>query len=140
MGKLTTFIFVFGGLLLLFYFTGLLQECEDDGMCMSVTPNSKMLDLLMHPENMQNSDFSLTALLVLSGTLVGAIAIGILTGRPELALLAPIGIFLMGLLWDFLYVFNRVRAENPVFAVLFFAPVMIMFVITIMDWWRGRDT
>jgi len=40
MGKLTTYVVVITGLMLLFHFTGLVVQCDADAFCENTTPNS----------------------------------------------------------------------------------------------------
>ena len=131
MGKLPTYIIVMSGLMLLFYFMGLIET----------TANSTLLDMLLSPEDLPTSNAKTQMFLVLSGigAAVGAIIIGYFTKNIELALTAPFAVYLFNLMWDFLYVFNRVRDANPVIAVLFFAPVLFLFIITIVEWLRKFD-
>ena len=128
------------GLMLLFYFTGLVQECSDDGLCEATSPNSQLLNFLMRPENSRNSIIGQKGILILEG--VGAvliIAAGLFIGNVELAVMGSFAIYYFNLGWDFLSVFNRVREANPVLAILFFGPILFFYVIVIIDWWRGRD-
>ena len=132
MGKLTTYILVMSGLMILFYFTGLLEN----------TGSSTLLDMLLNPAeySSEDSEFSVQLLLVLGGiATAGIIVIGIVTHNVELALMGTIAIWILNLLWDFLAVFNKVYSSNPVIAILLFSPVLFLFGITIIEWWRGRD-
>ena len=135
MGKLSTYIIVMSGLMLLFYFTGLT----------SGTPNSTLLDLLLAPESMPELDepeggISKEAILVFEGVAItAAIVVGIVIGNVELALFGAFAVYFFNLGWDFLGVFNAVRAVNPVFAILIFAPILLLYVITMLEWMRGID-
>lgn len=141
MGKLTTYMLVLSGLMLLFYFTGLTQDCSD-GLCNGATPNSALLNAVMHPENIQEMPTWTKILLALEGVgaILGGIAIGYFSGGNLQAIVtAPVAIFFFSLLADFLYVFNRVREVNSFFAIVLFGPVIFLYVITIIEWWTGRD-
>ena len=130
MGKLTTYLIIMSGLMLLFYFTGLLQD----------TGNSTLLTLLLNPEDLQDSGFKIQVFLVLEGiAAVAVIAIGVITGNLELAVMAPFAIYLFNLGWDFLKVFTVVAEANPVFGTLIFAPVLLLYGVAIVEFWRGRD-
>ncbi len=140
MGKITTYIIVMSGIMLLFYFGGLLQDCTGS-LCEGETPNSLLLNQLLKPQDMPKLSLRDKIILAIEGIAVvaGAIAIGILTHSLESAVLAPVAVYLFNLMWDFLFVFNKVRSANPVLAVLFFSPFLIYFIVAILDWWRGRD-
>ncbi len=133
MGKLTTYMALMTGTIALFYFAGLL-------------PNefvSTLLNTVLNPQSLQN--FSLTQQVLLG---IGAIAIvgGIfiaagaaLAGNLDLVASAGFIIWLLGISWDFLQIFTKVNDVSPVFAKLIFGPFFFLFVITIMEWWRGKD-
>ena len=130
MGKLTKYIIVMSGLVLLFYFTGILEN----------TGSSTLLTMLLSPEDLPDSSFNAQLLLVLGGIGLGTIIVGIVTRNIELALMAPLAIWLMSLMWDFLYVYVKISQINVVLATLFFAPILFLYGITIVEWWRGMTT
>ena len=144
MGKFTTYMIMMAGLVLLFHFTGLTQQCDDDGLCEGKTPNSDLLGLLLSPDDMPNrnlTDFSDEALLIFEGLAAVAISVGFfVSGKPELALVGPFAIFFFNLGWDILFVIVEVSKENPVLAILIFSPLLLVFITTIIEWWRGIST
>lgn len=130
MGKLTLYLLMLSGIMLLFYFGGLLQD----------TPNSLILDLILKPENYGDSIFANKLLAIFTGlTALASVAIGIALRSPELGLLAAFSVYLFNLAWDFISVFNIVRDANPVFALLIFSPLFLIYMLTVVEWWRGRD-
>lgn len=129
MGKLTTYILMMSGLTLLFYFTGLTDN----------TINSTLLTLLLNPSNLSTSALGTQISLVLIGIATAGIVIGFFSQNSELILIAPFTIWLLGVLWDFLSVANKVYSVNPVIAILFFSPLLLLFGVTIVEFWRGRD-
>ncbi len=130
MGKLTTYILVMSGLMLLFYISGLL-----DG-----TPNSVFFDLILNPENIRTSEINIQILLVLEGILALGIVVGFaIAGNVEFGVMGVFSIFLMNLLWDFLRVFTKVYSTNPVIALVLFSPILLLYAVTILEWWRGTD-
>ena len=140
MGKLITYIIMMSGLMLLFHFTGLTQECGDDGMCEATTPSGQLLNLIIKPEEISLSTLKNNVELAVAG--VGAvliIAAGVFIGNVELAVMGSLSIYLISLLLDFFVVFNKIRETNPVFAVLFFGPIIFVYILVVAEWWRGRD-
>lgn len=128
--KLTTYIIIMSGLVLLFYFAGILGD----------TPNSVLLNLLLSPEGLATNSFSVAVVAVLSGiAAIVSIVIGATVGNIELVLKGPFALYILNLMWDFLSVYNQVAAANPVIATLLFAPVLILFGVTIVEWWSGND-
>ena len=131
MGKLTTYILVMSGLLLLFYFTGLLPES---------TATSTILTMLLNPEGFSQSSLGLSYNTLLAGIVAGGIVIGaLMLANIELGIMAAFVISLTAFFWDFSAVFRSVYAENPVIAILLFSPIFFLMVITLIEWWRGRD-
>ncbi len=132
MGKLAIYLLVMSGLMLLFYFGGLISS----------TPNSALLNLLLDPESMQTLPLALKVIMVLQGIGVaaGAIFIGYVThGKVDLIVLAPFTVYLFNLGWDFLVVYQNVAAVNKVMGILLFSPLFLLYMFTILEWWRGRD-
>lgn len=131
MGKLTTYILVMSGLILLFYFTGLLPES---------TASNTLLTMLLNPNALSESPIGLDSKELLIGIVAGGIIIGaLLIANVELGIMAIFVVSISAFLWDFSSVFNRVYSENPVIAVLLFSPIMLLMIITLIEWWRGRD-
>ena len=60
--------------------------------------------------------------------------------NTELILMGTFSIFLLGFLWDFLAVVGVVFSVNPVLGVLIFSPLMFLWLITIIEFWRGTTT
>lgn len=130
MGKLTTYILGMSGLMLLFYFAGLL----------SGSPNSTLLNLLLSPENIQSSNLYTSVLLVVAGLpALAGISIGVISSRPDLAISSGVVLYLGTLFIDFLKVFQVLFSENEVIAVLLFSPIIMLFVVTLVEFWRGTD-
>lgn len=129
MERLYKYIMVMSGLMLLFYFSGLLQD----------TASSDLLDILLTPESFGDVDSTLyvkiTAAL-LGITALGGIIIGIVTKNVELAVMSPLTVWILSLFFDFIRVFTIVYNTNLVIAVLLFSPIMILWFITAVDWWR----
>lgn len=130
MGRLATYVMVMSGLMLLFYFTGLLED----------TGSSALLDLLLSPEDYKESSLNTQIGLVLLGIgSMGAIIIGVVTRNIELSLMGPLAIWILSLFWDFTKIFTKVYSENPVVAILLLSPIMFLWFITVVDWWRKWD-
>jgi len=131
MGKIATFMAVMGGATLLFYFMGLLQQ----------TPNTVLLNFLLDPVALQDSEWYVKAITVLEIAAASAILVGaIITTRADLAISAPFAIFMFNLFFDFLAVYSVVAAINVVFAILLIAPLMLIYVLSIVEWFRGVST
>ena len=139
MSKIITMTVIMTGLMLLFYFGGLVQEETDEGTCEGQTPNSKLLNILLQPECMKDSTIGKKTITVI-GSIAGVviIAAAIFIPNIELAIMGSLAIYFLTLLWDFMVVFQKVFEVAPVLAILIFAPLTLVFIIVIIDWWRGR--
>jgi len=131
MGKATMFTLMFAGLILVFYFTGLLQD----------TPNSVLLNLLLNPTALPTSSLLSQVALAVGGVVTaGVIIVGIFTGNLELAVMGSLTIWLLGVFWDILKVFSIVKdSVDSSIALLLFSPLFIVWVMTMVEWWRGKD-
>lgn len=137
-GKLFMFIGIVSGLMLLFYFTGLTRVCEGE-VCASGA-SSQLLDMLLSPEDISFGDMKNKGEVLLVGAVAVIAGAGLwLSGKPELAIIAPFAVFLMGLAFEVGRVLSIVYSVNPVIALLLFAPIMILIVPTVLEWWRGKD-
>ncbi len=142
MGKLTTYVIIMSGLMLLFYFGGLLPtECGEDGLCEVNTPSGKLLTLLLRPQNMRTSTVGDWIIGILTGAaIVGSLVMsGWLYERIQYAAIAAFMGFLIVVLWDFIAVFNVVRETAPVLAILLFTPFLLVFMLTVIEFMRGTD-
>ena len=131
MAKLTKFIMIMSGLVLLFYFTGLLEK----------TPNATLLNILLSPSAFQDSDLYLKVITLLEIVATVGIVVGtVVAQRTELIVVSVFTIFLFNLFLDFIAIFSIVAAVNPVIAILLFAPLMFVYFTTIIEWFRGLTT
>ncbi len=56
-------------------------------------------------------------------------ALGITTGVA----VAP----LLGFGWDFIIIFSTVASVSAMFAIMVFSPLMFLWLLTVLEWWRG---
>lgn len=128
MGKLTKYVIMMSGLTLLFYFTGLLNQ----------TPNTTLLNLLLDPVSLENSTLALKGVVAIEAIVASLIVVGFAAaGNVELGVMSAFAIFLFNLFWDFMAVVAIVSSANLVFGILLFAPLMLLFTVTILEWWRA---
>lgn len=128
------------GISILFYMTGLLQDCSEGELCEGVTPNSLLMQVAMTPERFSDLEFNAQLLLVFEGIAAAGISIGLFfAGRPDLAIMGPFAVFMLNLGLDFLHVYLKVRESSDVIAVIIFGPLFVLFAITVLEFWRGKD-
>jgi len=140
MGKLTTYILLMSGIMLLMYFGGMIQG-EDT-----------LLTVLLHPQDISFSSFFTDNIVaVIEGLAAAAVGLVLIaSGKPELAAMSVLAIYLADLGFNFIRVFNALAsigvAEGTAtgyyrpLAVLIFAPLFILFCVTLAEWWRGVTT
>lgn len=131
MNQGTTFLLVMTGLMLSFWIFGILPS--------NSTANSTILATLANPQNMQTGAFvaSLLAYVVVGGA--SALILGFFVKNTEWAIMAPIGTYLLSLMWDFIIVYQKVSEANPIIALLVFSPLLLLWILTVFDYIRGRD-
>lgn len=131
MGIARVYLISITGIMLLFYFTGLL----------GATLNSTLLDLILSPENIPDSEDGIgyQNALVLEGILAAGIALTLLlTGKGDLAVKAPFAVYLLNLAGDLVRIFQVTYEAMPILAILIWAPIMFYFPIAMIEWWTGQ--
>jgi len=139
MGKSYTYLWVMGGLVILFYISGITGTLSPDNPSfLDILVNWKDIDTSMLVTGKLGFLFALSAL----GT-AGLIYIGFGSTILEKAAIYGFTTLMLAFGWDFLAVAKAVANECEVcswIATLLFAPFMVMFVISLIDWWRGDYT
>jgi len=140
MDKLTTYFLIMTGLMLMFYFGGLLQDCSNDELCKNTTPSSMILNLILNPQNLQGSTLAVKIGLAMAIAAGGAAIIsGFVTKNFELVATSALATYLLSLGFDFITVFIKVYSVSNELALLIFSPVIFLYLLTVYDWFRGRD-
>ena len=130
MGKMATYIIMLTGIMLLFHIAGLIEN----------TGNSELLNLALDPSSIADTPTYVVLLETFAVVIAaGVIIIGLIFNISELAIIAPMALYFLNMGWDFLAVFNKVKATSPIIALLIFSPLLILWLVVIIDWWRGRD-
>jgi len=133
MAKITNYLLVMSGIMALMYYSGL------------ITGTDTLLTLLLNPAKISYSGFFAENILV---AIEGLAAVGVLigfaiSGKPDLAVAAPVAILLADLGFNFIRVYTKIvsiNANYTPFATLLFAPLMFLFAISVFEWWRGITT
>lgn len=133
MGKLVTYISFMIFIDLFFIITGQIGQ---------VSSSSIILNAILNLGNIFGSSFYI----LLFVTAIGGIAVtsGVTTGiinKAGIDLLAftATAVSLSFLVGDFLSIFNYLFTLNEVLAVLIMAPIIILFLLSIFEWLRGKD-
>lgn len=130
MSKMMTWMGFMGGIMLLFYFFGIL----------SGTISSTLLDAVLNPQNLESSPLYLQVISVSTLVFAAVSALFARSEKSEFFYIFPIVTILFTFGWDFLVVYQTLAAVSEiggVIAILFFGPIMLMYVISVVEWWRG---
>ena len=130
MGKMIKYVLLLSVVLLLFHFGGLIED----------TPISILINLLLNPQSLATSNLYvlIAAALAVVGT-VGIIIGSLATTRTELVVKAGVVEFLIVIGWDLIAIFNKLALMNVAFATLIISPLLIVYLLTAVEWWMGRD-
>ena len=137
MGRmLTAILFVFAAVLL-FHYSGVLNESP------SVTSYALRTLGITEPQNFGSTSFFLT-LFGITAISVSGIIIGSLIRLDPNTLITisigvPLSIFLFSIGWDLILIFNELAKASVPFAVIVTSPLLFGYFFTIFDWIRGRD-
>lgn len=130
MGKLTTYMFIMSGLLLLAYFFGLVEN----------TATATLLNLLLNPSSWESSVLYTKIILIVETAIIVGATVFSVTQKSDFPLIALLVVPLFNFGWDFMSIFQKMSASNTILAVLVFSPFFLVYILTVVEWWRGFDT
>lgn len=140
MGKLTTYLLVMSGIMLLMYYGGMIDGTDT------------LLTLLLNPQNISFSSFFTDNIVaVIEGLAAAAVGLVLIaSGKPELAAMSVLAVYIGDLAFNFIRVFSKLASIGAAegastgpytpLAVLLFAPLILLFCVTLAEWWRGVTT
>jgi hypothetical protein len=136
MGKLINLLVMLIFIDLFFIITGQLIVDETN-------PSSLILGAIIDPKTILSSDFFKTFFLVAgiaSILTVGAVVTGIINKAGiDIIGFASATVLLTGLSGDYLTIFGILKEASPILATLVFGPIIITFIIVLVEWVRGKD-
>jgi hypothetical protein len=134
MGKLGNMISVMIGINLLFYLFGLLDN----------TFTSEIMDLALNPTSFAISAVYYSLGIILTAALAITVASAVFNLRIDLTALASptglISLILVNIFFDFVKVITVIWTLNSTVAMLIFAPLGTLYILTLVEWWRGITT
>ncbi len=105
------------------------------------TASSTLLKLLLDPTGFQLNVITIAVIAIFTGVAASAIVVGFFSAANlELVGMGTFTIFFVGLIWDFLAVVARVNSTNPVFGVILMSPLLVIYVLALIEYWRGITT
>lgn len=106
-----------------------------------MTATGTLLNLAFNPVALQTTPFWVKLVSVGGVAVAGAaVASRFFNISGDQVLMWPILLVLAGFGWDFLVVYQQMAAQGAaasIVAVLIFGPLMLMYVISVIEWWRG---
>lgn len=134
MSNLTKYVMIMTGLVILFYFGGLIPR-ESAGIDISlvnlmITEEGKQTDL----QASQVWNKAVISLTILTVAGAGAVAIGILTRNVRTPLKILFALYMGNLMWNFYAVYSSVANTNTFLAILLFAPLIMVWIVTVVEW------
>lgn len=131
MSKMTSWVGIMGGLLLLCYITGLLPSNSISG---------GLLSLVLSPGTVNTWELiAKIAAVSAVAFLISAFTFNKQAG-PDFYVVQPFVTVLLSFGYDFVSIFfelNKYGGLASIIGLLFFGPIMVMFILNVMEWWRG---
>lgn len=131
--KMTIYMIMMSGITLLLYYGGMITNSNNI---------ATLLNALLNIDTVSPISLYTYA----KGTIAIVAVIGIsasLLFRPDLAITAALTMFILDLGLGFVEVFAKLGSFGGIFsvlAVLLFSPLILLFFLTVMEWWRGIVT
>lgn len=145
MGKLVTYISILIFIDLMLLFTGQICSATDCTLSSSifnaiinfgdVTVTQLFSELIGDIANKISSFTGILSLLAAGGVIIG----GFVATKELRILLIPMMLTLALLASDFVTIATRLISLNPVLGTVVMAPLTIIYVIVVQEWWRGKD-
>jgi hypothetical protein len=129
MGRLTGFIVLLSGIILLFNLFGL-------------TSDSSLVNFLLHPETYTGNSIYVAVITMIGLFIVtGAVSLFVSGSfKIDFISLAPMILLFLAFLNELLAIFNALAVGGTgarIFAVLLISPMFIMYIMIVVEWWRG---
>lgn len=117
--------------LILFHFGGLIVG----------TPNHYLMQIALYPETIGTSNlYTLVLAIFAAATAIGVIIGSLVSSKLEIILIASLCTATVTLIWDMVALYSSVKVTAGTFlATILIAPFMVLWLYTIVEWWRGRD-
>lgn len=130
MGDLKRSIIILTGALILFYLFGFVQN----------TPNTALLNLILDYKNIQTSQLYTAAISATALALAGITTLAGLAQKNDLMFSVAITSILFTFLFDIISIAKAIAAVSWTFALVICSPLVIFYVLSVFEWWRGVAT
>jgi hypothetical protein len=136
MGKLTNLLIIMTAVIVIFNILGITNQSNGGGL----------IYIIFHPDALETS----TAWAILFGTLGVFTIAGILFAagttaagfKFDFTILVNSGVMtLLGsFLLDFISIYSTINQASTTIALFIFAPLVVIYFMTLIEWWRGITT
>lgn len=133
MSKIINYLMLFSGISLVFYFAGLLNN----------TATTTLLNLVLNPGSLENSNLMVTIFSISTAVIAVISTFVARSQNSDFYLFIPLATLLFSFGWDFLSIYTSLAALSVIGGVigaLVFGPLMIGYIIAVVEWWRGVST
>lgn len=131
MGNLAKYVFFMSTIIVLFYLAGLVDE---------YTSIDDFFKFVRNPKDLLTSEFWSEAENIFNAVaLVGVTIIGAVTRNIQYIAKGSFVIYLANLFTAFLMIYDKVADVNVWIAMLIFSPLLVVLVLTIVEWVFGGD-
>ncbi len=111
-----------------FHFAGLIQN----------TPLSFLISSLLDPAQFQDFALSQQTIIALTGVgLAGIVISSLASQKIQWIIVTSFVLVTITIGWDFIAIYNILANENRMLATLLLSPLIFIYVLTTMEWWRG---
>lgn len=97
---------------------------------------SAMYTMITNPSGMNQTYFYLTLVSIISA---GIVTTYVGSYRADMAVIGPFLLLLIPMGWDVLQIVILLTSVHPALGVIIGGPTMFLYIITIVEWWRGTD-
>ena len=131
MGKITTYLAIMSFVVLGFHYAGIVQN----------TPVGWFLTAIKNLAGFSNNSFYTTLTAVLATFGGATIIIGAFAGsKIEQGATIAFTTLLLTLAWELIAIWNVLQdSMGEMFSTLLISPIVVIYVLTVLEWWRGRD-
>ena len=130
MSKLSVYVGILATVIIGFNLVGIIQN----------TGTSALLSWISDPSSWNNLDFYTQLKGVLTALSVAGIIVGFFRSdiSDKVASSAAALLFL-SVGEDIVRIYNEITKWNPEIALLIFSPILLVYLITVVEWWRGMN-
>ena len=130
MSRLTVYLGILSVTLIAAYLLGLIDN----------TGTSTILNWLVNPESFLQTNFYSELLVLIGLAAVSIITIGFFTiQRTDLAIFSVMVGLLLFVGKDLITIYQNIKVINADFALLFFSPFLLIYILTVIEWWRTSN-